>query len=150
MTPPPSIETRFRLQFLKRNFSIPILIFQDLFDQSFLSSRVKLTCAPPVLILQMPRFGRQFKMYDRVIPTQLLDITDVISGIPRQCVVCGQLATCECAQCYGDQEHGLQSTAFCDKCLIRLHQHAKRKHHVHTRFVSFNNFNFSFLAYMIS
>ena len=72
-------------------------------------------------------------MYERVIPTQLLDITDVISGIPRQCVVCGALAVWECPQCYGDHEQGLQSTAFCDKCMKRIHQHARRKEHVQTR-----------------
>ena len=31
-----------------------------------------------MLILQMPRFGRQFKVYDRILPSQILDVTDVI------------------------------------------------------------------------
>lgn len=26
----------------------------------------------------MPRFGRQFKVYDRVLPSQILDVTDII------------------------------------------------------------------------
>ena len=43
--------------------------------------RFKRAC-PPALIILKPsyccRFGRQFKMYDRVIPTQLLDVTDII------------------------------------------------------------------------
>merc|ERR1712243_532914 len=94
---------------------------QDLFDQSFATgtgtSRVKLRRAPPVLILQMPRFGRQFKVYDRILPSQLLDVTDIISTSPRQCVICGVLAEWECPSCYGDHDTGLASTAFCPSCL---------------------------------
>ena len=36
------------------------------------------------LMLQMPRFGKQFKVYDRILPSQLLDVTDVIENSPRQ------------------------------------------------------------------
>jgi len=116
--------------FVEKDPHLIVPTLQELFDQSFLSSRVKLRRAPPVLILQMPRFGRQFKMYERVIPTQLLDITDVITGIPRECVICGQLAAWECAECYNDQEKGLLSTAFCDnKCFGQIHQHQRRKLH---------------------
>ena len=28
----------------------------------------------------MPRFGKQFKVYDRILPSQLLDVTDVIEN----------------------------------------------------------------------
>ena len=51
---------------------------QELFEQSFLTSNIKLKKVPPALILQMPRFGRQFKVYDHILPSQLLDVTDVI------------------------------------------------------------------------
>ena len=52
----------------------------------------------------MPRFGKQFKVYDRILPSQLLDVTDVIENSPRQCIICGKLATLECLECNG--EHG--------------------------------------------
>ena len=29
------------------------------------------------------RFGRQFKVYDRILPSQLLDVTDIIEASPR-------------------------------------------------------------------
>ena len=31
-----------------------------------------------MIFFQMPRFGRQFKVYDKILPSQLLDVTDVI------------------------------------------------------------------------
>ena len=75
------------------------------------------------------RFGRQFKVYDRILPSQLLDVTDIIEASPRQCVICGVLAEWECSACFGDHDSGLQSTAFCHTCLTRTHQHARRIDH---------------------
>ena len=81
------------------------------------------------LILVAHRFGRQFKVYDRILPSQLLDVTDIIEASPRQCVICGVLAEWECSACFGDHDSGLQSTAFCHSCLTRTHQHARRIDH---------------------
>lgn len=95
----------------------------------------------------MPRFGRQFKVYDRILPSQILDVTDVIEDgkkkvrmamqkcqlflllAPRQCIVCGKLAGWECTECFGDHGAGLDSTAFCETCLTRVHNHMKRRKH---------------------
>ena len=78
------------------------------------------------------RFGRQFKLYDRILPSQLLDVTDVVVSSPRQCVICGVLAEFECPACYGSHlgaGAGLASTAYCGACLQRTHQHKHRRHH---------------------
>ena len=64
--------------FVERDESKCLPTVQELFEQSFLTSGVKLKRVPSVLILQMPRFGRQFKVYDRILPSQILDVTDVI------------------------------------------------------------------------
>ena len=64
--------------FVERDESKSLPSVQELFEQSFLTSGVKLKKVPSVLILQMPRFGRQFKVYDRILPSQILDVTDVI------------------------------------------------------------------------
>jgi hypothetical protein len=72
---------------------------------------------PPCLIIQMPRFGKAYKMYPRILPSQLLDITDVIESCPRQCIVCGKLARFECRECFGQCGPGLESIAFCEPCL---------------------------------
>lgn len=53
---------------------------QQLFDQSFLASDIKLNSVPNCLIVQMPRFGKDYKMYPRILPTLVLDVTDVISN----------------------------------------------------------------------
>ena len=55
---------------------------------------------------------------------------------PRQCIICGKLATLECLECNG--EHGcggglLDSTAFCDSCLTPVHNHHKRRSHQPTQ-----------------
>jgi len=123
-------QTAFHYQlFVEKDPKVSLPTVQSLFDQSFNSSRVKLRKAPSVLILQMPRFGRQFKVYDQILPTQLLDVTDIIEGSPRQCVICGILAEWECAQCFGDHDEGLASTAFCSSCSTRTHQHPHRSTH---------------------
>lgn len=64
--------------FVERDENKSLPSVQELFEQSFLTSGVKLKKVPSVLILQMPRFGRQFKVYDRILPSQILDVTDVI------------------------------------------------------------------------
>lgn len=47
---------------------------------------------------------------------------------PRQCSVCGALAEYECRDCYGVLQTGLglESTAFCAKCIDTAHMHSKR------------------------
>ncbi|XP_012155248.1 uncharacterized protein LOC101461371 isoform X2 [Ceratitis capitata] len=104
---------------------------QQLFEQSFHSSNIKLKEVPSCLIIQMPRFGKNFKMYPRILPSQLLDVTDIIEDSPRQCSVCGKLAEFECRDCYGVLQGGvgLESTAFCHKCSETVHMHARRTNH---------------------
>eukprot|EP00095_Tigriopus_kingsejongensis_P010911 snap_masked-scaffold348_size200312-processed-gene-1.13 protein:Tk10911 transcript:snap_masked-scaffold348_size200312-processed-gene-1.13-mRNA-1 annotation:"isoform b" len=115
--------------FVERQERLVLPTVQELLEQSIITSQVKLKRVPSVLILQMPRFGNQFKVYNRVMPSQLLDVTDIIENAPRQCIICGKLATQECQDCYGDQSPGLDSTAFCDSCLSTVHNHQKRKNH---------------------
>ncbi|XP_067621560.1 uncharacterized protein CYLD isoform X2 [Eurosta solidaginis] len=106
---------------------------QQLFEQSFHSSDIKLKEVPSCLIIQMPRFGKNFKMYPRILPSQLLDVTDIIEDSPRQCSVCGKLAEYECRDCYSVLLQGvgvgLEGTAFCLKCRDTVHMHARRTNH---------------------
>ena len=64
--------------FVERDPSLKLPRLHEIFEQSFLNARIKLKQVPSVLILQMPRFGKQFKVYDRILPSQLLDVTDII------------------------------------------------------------------------
>ncbi|XP_014281710.1 ubiquitin carboxyl-terminal hydrolase CYLD isoform X2 [Halyomorpha halys] len=115
--------------FVEKDEALVFPTVQQLFEQSFLSSDLKLKEVPSCLIIQMPRFGKSFKMYPRILPSQLLDVTDVIEDSPRQCTVCGNLADFECKECFEQCDVGLQSISFCRACLERSHNHERRRNH---------------------
>ncbi|RZF37403.1 hypothetical protein LSTR_LSTR011680 [Laodelphax striatellus] len=115
--------------FVEKDEKLTFPTVQQLFEQSFLSSDIKLKQVPPCLIIQMPRFGKSFKMYPRILPSLLLDVTDIIENSPRQCTVCGELAQFECKQCYNQCDEGLQSISFCATCLHKAHSHQERTNH---------------------
>ncbi|KAG8198988.1 hypothetical protein JTE90_001788 [Oedothorax gibbosus] len=126
-------ESYFYQLFVEKDEKLILPTVQQLFDQSFLASDIKLAEVPPCLLIQMPRFGKQFKMYPRIIPSQYLDITDVLEDSPRQCSICGQVAEYECKECYGQFGEGLDSIAFCQKCMDKSHTHKKRTRHKSTK-----------------
>nr|CAD7437736.1 unnamed protein product [Timema bartmani] len=115
--------------FVEKDEHLTMPSVQQLFEQSFLTSDIKLKEVPSCLIIQMPRFGKSFKMYPRILPSQLLDVTDIIEDSPRQCTVCGKLAEFECKECFGQCGAGLESTAFCGQCLETAHSHQRRSSH---------------------
>nr|CAD7203027.1 unnamed protein product [Timema douglasi] len=115
--------------FVEKDEHLTMPSVQQLFEQSFLASDIKLKEVPSCLIIQMPRFGKSFKMYPRILPSQLLDVTDIIEDSPRQCTVCGKLAEFECKECFGQCGAGLESTAFCGQCLETAHSHQRRSSH---------------------
>lgn len=119
--------------FVEKDEKINLPSVQTLFDQSFLTSDIKLKQVPSCLIIQMPRFGKDYKMYQRILPSMVLDVTDVIENSPRQCIICGKLAEYECRECFGHCGSGLESIAFCPKCMEKVHSHKKRGSHQSTR-----------------
>lgn len=125
------LDTFYYQLFVEKDDQLKLPSVQQLFDQSFLTSNIKLKEVPSCLIIQMPRFGKNFKMYPRILPSQVLDVTDIIEDSPRQCTVCGKLAEHECRECFGMMQCGvgLESTAFCRGCLETAHTHAKRQNH---------------------
>ncbi|KAG7167890.1 Ubiquitin carboxyl-terminal hydrolase CYLD-like, partial [Homarus americanus] len=119
--------------FVDKDEKLNLPSVQTLFDQSFLTSDIKLKQVPSCLIIQMPRFGKDYKMYPRILPSMVLDVTDVIENSPRQCIICGKLAEYECRECFGQCGSGLESIAFCAKCMDKVHSHKKRGSHSSTR-----------------
>lgn len=109
--------------------SIILPSVQDLFEQSFSNSNIRLREIPPCLLIQMPRFGRQYKMYSRIKPSLKLDITDVLECVPRSCghkgKDCEMIATYECPACYkektGRTSMRLSSVTFCRNCFRTKH-----------------------------
>lgn len=62
---------------------------------------------------------------------KLISILSNLLSAPRQCCVCGKLATLECKECFGSLQFGagLESTSFCMQCLEKVHSHDKRTNH---------------------
>ncbi|XP_070169496.1 ubiquitin carboxyl-terminal hydrolase CYLD [Polyergus mexicanus] len=121
--------------FVEKDDHLNLPTVQQLLEQSFLTSNIRLKEVPSCLIIQMPRFGKSFKMYQKIQPTLLLDVTDIIENSPRQCTVCGKLAEFECKECYGQCGVGLESIAFCLQCLEKVHRHERRTNHEPKRLI---------------
>lgn len=64
--------------FVEKDERLSFPSVQQLFEQSFYTSDIKLKEVPSCLIIQMPRFGKNYKMYSRILPSQVLDVTDII------------------------------------------------------------------------
>ncbi|XP_068094231.1 ubiquitin carboxyl-terminal hydrolase CYLD-like isoform X2 [Hyperolius riggenbachi] len=103
---------------------------QQLLEQSFHHSNLKLVEVPSCFIIQMPRFGKEYKMFSKILPSLELDITDLLLDSPRECVVCGQLAAFECSDCFKDiilSSPGLKQ--YCTLCCQQVHRHHSRGGH---------------------
>lgn len=107
---------------------------QQLVEHSFLTYDQKLVEIPSCFIIQMPRFGKEYKMFSKIIPSLELDITDLLLDSPRECCVCGDVATLECSGCFKDKifaPTGLKQ--FCGTCSKQVHSHYRRRAHKPTR-----------------
>ncbi|XP_035509445.1 ubiquitin carboxyl-terminal hydrolase CYLD [Morone saxatilis] len=116
-----------------QNHSLVLPTVQQLLEHSFHSEGLKLAEVPSCLILQMPRFGKKFKMFDKIIPSLELDITDLLSEGPQQCMLCGNLAQEECTDCFKDplfSQTGFK--IFCNTCSSQVHAHPQRRNHQRT------------------
>ncbi|XP_042338720.1 ubiquitin carboxyl-terminal hydrolase CYLD isoform X2 [Plectropomus leopardus] len=116
--------------FLDQNHSLVLPTVQQLLEHSFHTAGLKLAEVPSCLILQMPRFGKKFKMFDKIIPSLELDITDLLSEGPQQCMLCGNLAQLECPDCFTDplfSQTGFK--VFCRACSAQVHSHPQRRSH---------------------
>uniref|UniRef100_A0A1A8KT35 Ubiquitin carboxyl-terminal hydrolase CYLD n=1 Tax=Nothobranchius kuhntae TaxID=321403 RepID=A0A1A8KT35_NOTKU len=116
--------------FLDQNHSLVLPTVQQLLEHSFLSSGLKLAEVPSCLILQMPRFGKRFKMFPKIIPSLELDITTLLSEGPQQCILCGNLATEECTDCFKEDIFSPTGfKVFCRTCSSQVHAHPQRRSH---------------------
>ncbi|XP_070710608.1 ubiquitin carboxyl-terminal hydrolase CYLD [Pempheris klunzingeri] len=103
---------------------------QALLESSFLHGGLKFAEAPSSLLLLMPRFGKDFKMFDAILPTLSLDITDLLDDTLRQCSICQAVAEWECPQCYEDPDITPgRLKQYCHTCNTQVHSHRKRASH---------------------
>lgn len=116
--------------FIDEDDELLVPTVQQLVEQSFHSNHLKLTEVPSCFIIQMPRFGKSYKMFEKIIPSLELDITDLLSDSPRECCLCADLATQECEECFRDKlfsKTGLKQ--YCDPCWHQVHKHPSRRGH---------------------
>ncbi|XP_029436760.1 ubiquitin carboxyl-terminal hydrolase CYLD-like isoform X2 [Rhinatrema bivittatum] len=116
--------------FMERKQSVSIPSVQQLLEWSLVTSDLKFTEAPSCLIVQMPRNGKNFKMFATILPTLKLDITDLLEETPRECCICQALALIECKDCYEDLKinpGGIKQ--YCMVCSKQVHCHRSRKDH---------------------
>ncbi|XP_066579035.1 ubiquitin carboxyl-terminal hydrolase CYLD [Amia ocellicauda] len=103
---------------------------QTLLEWSFVHADLKFHEAPSCLLLLTPRFGKDYKMFEAVLPSLTLDITDLLDDTLRQCTICQSVAVWECVQCYEDTDitpgHIKQ---YCNICSKQVHSHRKRGSH---------------------
>uniref|UniRef100_H2RK57 Ubiquitin carboxyl-terminal hydrolase CYLD n=1 Tax=Takifugu rubripes TaxID=31033 RepID=H2RK57_TAKRU len=112
----------------KHNLLLPSV--QQLLEHSFHTEGIKLAEVPSCLILQMPRFGKKFKMFETIVPSLELDITDLLSKGPQQCMLCGNLAQEECSDCFKDPLFSRTGfKMFCETCSAQVHTHPLRRSH---------------------
>nr|XP_033789517.1 ubiquitin carboxyl-terminal hydrolase CYLD-like isoform X2 [Geotrypetes seraphini] len=107
--------------FMEKQEELVLPDVQQLLEHSFLSADLKLLEIPSCFIIQMPRFGKEYKMFSKITPSLELDITDLLFDSPRECIVCGDLATQECPECFRDKTFaatGLKQ--YCDQCRAQV------------------------------
>ncbi|XP_060767984.1 ubiquitin carboxyl-terminal hydrolase CYLD isoform X2 [Neoarius graeffei] len=120
--------------FMDKKDKVLVPTSQQLLEWSFINSDLKFAEAPSCLIIQMPRFGKDFKMYNKIFPSLELDITDLLEDTPRECRICGGLALYECRECYEDSDITAgKIKQFCEKCNIQVHLHPRRKSHRYSK-----------------
>uniref|UniRef100_A0A8B9WLI4 Ubiquitin carboxyl-terminal hydrolase CYLD n=1 Tax=Bos mutus grunniens TaxID=30521 RepID=A0A8B9WLI4_BOSMU len=116
--------------FMEKNEKVGVPTIQQLLECSFINSNLKFAEAPSCLIIQMPRFGKDFKLFKKIFPSLELNITDLLEDTPRQCRICGGLAMYECRECYDDPDISAgKIKQFCKTCNAQVHLHPKRLNH---------------------
>ncbi|XP_057193691.1 ubiquitin carboxyl-terminal hydrolase CYLD isoform X2 [Triplophysa rosa] len=74
------VQTSYYYQiFMDYNHNLVLPTVQQLLEHSFYSNGLKLAEVPACLILTMPRSGKSFKMFPKIIPSTELDITGLLS-----------------------------------------------------------------------
>ncbi|XP_069094394.1 ubiquitin carboxyl-terminal hydrolase CYLD-like [Pleurodeles waltl] len=110
--------------------SVTVPSVQQLLEWSLVTSDLKFTEAPSCLILQMPRNGKNFKMFSTILPTLELDITDLLEDTPRACCICETLALLECKECYEDSNISPgRIKQYCSICSKQVHRARRRRTH---------------------
>uniref|UniRef100_A0A183DX84 Ubiquitinyl hydrolase 1 n=1 Tax=Gongylonema pulchrum TaxID=637853 RepID=A0A183DX84_9BILA len=97
-----------------------LISVQALLERSLFASNIQFASEPKVLILQLPRYGQQ-KVFDKIFPSQEVDVTHLIHAGKRPCIGCGKLANVMCPECFLTQEVLICEVTYCTICYDRAH-----------------------------
>lgn len=78
-----------------------------------------------------------------IVPSPVINISDLLEGCPRHCKICGTQADLECSDCFVTESRTTQrdstrlsDVSFCSECFEKFHQRSDRKLHTPMRLES--------------
>ncbi|CAI5444928.1 unnamed protein product [Caenorhabditis angaria] len=101
---------------------------QHLLERHLKSAQVQFSAVPPVLIMQLPRYGQQ-KLFDKILPLDKIDITPFVAKSVPACSQCGQSAECYCPTCFLTRRVFYTDIIYCSKCFRQSHLLAENEDH---------------------
>lgn len=126
---------------VERDGTLKVPSVQTLMDRSFrFYEDLTFDQVPSCLILQMPRFGKKFKMFPYIFPSLELDITHMLHRRSTVCCLCLSPAEYECTQCLADPlttDGNIRQ--FCQHCEKQVHSSNQMKDHKTTRLETQSN-----------
>lgn len=127
--------------FKKEDVALPTVQF--LLEHSFKEHHILLESIPHLLILQMPRFGKDFKVYPRIFPSLKLNLSNLTSSTyDPKCIFCKNDASYRCPNCEDEKIYFYTNVFvyYCERCCCIAHE--QRKEHKPTEMsVRKSNFN---------
>ncbi|UMM24418.1 hypothetical protein L5515_004664 [Caenorhabditis briggsae] len=93
---------------------------QHLLERHMRSAQVTFAKSPPVLIMQLPRYGQQ-KVFDKILPLETIDITPFVAGAVPACTSCGACSEVYCPTCFLTRRVFYSEIIFCRKCFHHSH-----------------------------
>ncbi|XP_072263127.1 ubiquitin carboxyl-terminal hydrolase CYLD-like isoform X1 [Pyxicephalus adspersus] len=116
---------------VEKDGTLKVPSVQTLMERSFQSyEALKFDQVPSCLILQMPRYGKKYKMFPYIFPSLELDVTNMLYIRSHVCCLCLSPADYECVQCVADplttDGHIRQ---FCQFCERQVHSHKPMSDH---------------------
>ncbi|XP_044153815.1 ubiquitin carboxyl-terminal hydrolase CYLD-like [Bufo gargarizans] len=120
---------------VERDGTLKVPSVQTLMDRSFrFYENLTFDQVPSCLILQMPRFGKKFKMFPYIFPSLELDINHMLHKRSMVCCLCLSSAEYECTQCLADPlTTDGNVRQFCQLCEEQVHSSNQMKDHKPTR-----------------
>uniref|UniRef100_A0A8R1HIW6 ubiquitinyl hydrolase 1 n=1 Tax=Caenorhabditis japonica TaxID=281687 RepID=A0A8R1HIW6_CAEJA len=93
---------------------------QHLLERHMRSAQVTFAKPPPVLIMQLPRYGQQ-KVFDKILPLETIDITPFVAGATPACAKCGACSDLYCPTCFLTRRVFFTEIVFCHNCFRHSH-----------------------------